>query len=222
MPDADDSRVSPAYSGERGAEYFAWQSHGAHAATPLLRRLYAEWTDGADSVLDFGCGGGALLASIEAPVRIGVEPNDTARAAAAAAGLDVRASLDEVTDGSVAVALSNHALEHVRQPFAELAGLHRVLRPGGRLVLVVPLDDWRSQRDPTPDGNNHLYAWTPRVLANLVRDAGFEVLECRVHRYAWPPGYRLLARLPTRAFDALAAAAAVLLRRRQIVLVARR
>jgi SAM-dependent methyltransferase len=220
VPDAPDNRVSPAYAGAPGSEYFRWQSQGAEVGARLTARRLARWVGEGESVLDFGCGSGQLLAHLAPRVRIGVEPNPAARAAAAATGATVHACLDEVDDASVDVVVSNHALEHTLQPRTELVHMRRVLRPGGRLVLVVPLDDWRSQRDPRPDRNNHLYAWTPRTLANLARDAGFRVVACNVVTDAWPPGYRRLARLPAGVFNVLARATALLLRRRQLLLVA--
>ena len=74
-----------------------------------------------------------------------------------------------------------------------------VLKPGGLLVLYVPVDDWRlrRQRRVDPDVNHHLYTWTPLLLANLLREAGFADPNCRVeHRglpgratiiYTYPP-----------------------------------
>jgi hypothetical protein len=51
------------------------------------------------------------------------------------------------------------------------------LRLTGKLILMLPLDDWRaaSQQGRYRDGNqhNHLYAWTPQILGNLLVEAGF-------------------------------------------------
>jgi SAM-dependent methyltransferase len=121
------------------------------------------------------------------------------------------------------VVISNHALEHVLDPLAELRLLYGVLKPGGRVVLRLPLDDWRAQRDPADDGNHHLYAWTPRLIANLLREAGFQVERSEVLTYAWPPrSEKLVDRLPRALFDLLARVTAIALRRRQLLVVARR
>jgi hypothetical protein len=90
-------------------------------------------------------------------------------------------------------------------------------------VVVVPLEAGRGNRDVFgADPNHHLYSWTPLTLANLARAAGFTVESCQVRTRAWPPGYRLLSRLPRPVFGGLSWLTAVLLRRRELVLVATR
>jgi SAM-dependent methyltransferase len=133
------------------------------------------------------------------------------------------ASTRELDDAMADVVISNHALEHTLAPLEELRELRRILKPGGRLVLWLPLDDWRRQSKPHEDINHHLYTWTPLLLHNLLDEAGFEVRECRVVAHAWPQFHELLfRRLPRRAFDALARAWAVLRRHRQLMALAER
>lgn len=73
-------------------------------------------------------------------------------------------------DGSFDLVLSTQVLEHVRDPGLHLAEAHRVLRPGGRLLLSThgifvlhpdPVDYWR---------------WTAQGIERVVEDARFEVL----------------------------------------------
>jgi SAM-dependent methyltransferase len=106
------------------------------------------------------------------------------------------------------VVISNHALEHCRDPFRELVEMKRVLRPGGRAVLILPLEDWRRSRHfRRNDINRHLYGWTPLLIANLVTEAGFEVRDVSIVRHAYPPGVGLLwPILPESMFDIICAA----------------
>lgn len=221
----EEGRVGSRYRGAGGREYFAWQSGSGALGARLNLFKFERHVGPGDRVVDFGCGAGHLLEALEAGSKVGVEPGEAARAEAARRGLAVVASPEELPDTSADVVVSNHALEHALAPHAELRELWRVLRPGGRLVVWLPLDDWRAQRRPVAgDRDRHLYAWTPRLLANLLSEAGFEVLECRAVAHAWPTRhYALLHRaLPRPAFDLLARAWAVLRRRRQLAAVARR
>ena len=211
------------YRGELGEEYFDWQGSGADLNADIKSTKFAPHVSAKDTVVDFGCGAGALLATLQIGERIGVEPNPPAREAGEARGVRVVASTRELEDAIADVVISNHALEHTLAPLAELRELRRVLKPGGRIVLWLPLDDWRTQRRPGEDVNHHLYTWTPLLLQNLLDEAGFEVRECRVVTHAWPRFHQLLfRRLPRPAFDVLARIWAVLRRRRQVMALAER
>lgn len=177
-----------------------------------------------DTVLDFGCGTGTMLLSLDCARRVGVEINPAAQAEAAAAGIEIYASLADVPPRSIDVVVSNHALEHVLSPYDELRRLLHVLVPGGRLVICLPFDDWRTQRTYLPnDINHHLYTWSPQLIGNLLCDAGFEVRSTLMLTHAWPPGWVWLdAHLPSSVFDSACAWWARVRRRRQVVVYATR
>jgi len=175
-----------------------------------------------DVVVDFGCGTGAILDRLKARRKIGVEVSEPARLAAAARRIETVRSVSELEREIADVVISNHVLEHTLRPLDELRGLRRILRPGGKLVLWLPLDDWRAQRTIGLDPDHHLYTWTPLLLHNLLVEAGFEVRECRVVAHAWPPLTTYAMRLPRPLFDRIAAVWSRLRRRRQLVAVATR
>jgi predicted SAM-dependent methyltransferase len=88
------------------------------------------------------------------------------------------------------VIVSNHVLEHVRDVCSTLEKLRAHLKPGGRLVVKLPIDDAHTayQRDwSRDDSDHHLQTWTPRLFANVLFESGFEVNECRVITSAWHP-----------------------------------
>src|SRR5215470_19433637 len=136
------------YLGAQGAAYFAWQSAGGAFGAQINRRKFAAYIRATDVVLDFGCGGGFLLASLACAERIGVEINPLARAHAASLGLRCYADMTPVPDASVDVIVSDHALEHVPYPLAALREWHRLLKPGGRAIVVTPIDDWHRPYRP--------------------------------------------------------------------------
>jgi SAM-dependent methyltransferase len=216
-------RVSAHYRDRLGDEYYSRLTENGFEIAELARRKFARYVRPDDSVVDFGCGTGHLLVILEARDKIGVEVVEASRKAAGRLGVRTVASIEELDAGSADVVVSHHALEHVRSPVTELEQMHRVLKHGGRLVLRLPLDDWRVQREVRdPDIDNHLYAWTPRLLANLLREAGFRPAEIGVVDCAYPGRLSVpLARvLPPRAFELVAAVTARVLRRRELHAVA--
>lgn len=217
----DQEMVSPHYQGERGARYARTVQRQRSLAGVLNREKFAGFVRPEDTVLDFGCSSGELLASLDVAERIGIEVNAVTRDEAIRAGLRVLTSLHSIADQSVDVVISNHALEHVLSPHSALRDLRRVLRPAGRLVLCVPADDWRNARRwRSGDPDHHVFAWTPLTLGNLLTEAGFNPVFVRMRQRAWPPMYKHLHRLPHLAWEATCLAWAILRRRREILAVA--
>jgi SAM-dependent methyltransferase len=212
------------FQGQRGAAYFARQNRLAERGAELNLWKFKNHLEPTDTVVDFGCGTGALLQRVPGDHKIGVEVNELARQKARERGIETYAAANDLPDETADVVISNHALEHTLDPLAELRELHRALKPGGTLILWLPLDDWRSQRRLRPDDpDNHLYTWTPRLLGNLLREAAFELRTVRVETTAWRHNYVRFSRsLPPRLYRALTYLTAVVLRRRQLCAVARK
>ena len=127
-------------------------------AQALSRRLFTAWQQPtewlnippAGTVLDVGCGPGSVTSSLAraagaAALALGVDISEPmlARAVRSESGPQVgfmRADAqrlplrDETVDAVVSIA----ALQLIPDPVAALAEMWRVLRPGGRLALMVP------------------------------------------------------------------------------------
>jgi SAM-dependent methyltransferase len=213
-------RVARPYVGPQGADYFALQVGAGDALASTMARTYQPRIDRSATVLDFGCGGGSLLSRLVCGRRLGVEPLAESRALASSRGLEVSPSLDEIPDACVDVAISHHALEHCAYPFTELMQLHRVLKPRGKLVVMVPIEDWRVERRANEhDINHHLFAWTPLLMGNLLIAVGFTNVVCNVVSEAWDPRF---VRLPWGLFRLISRLEAAILKRRQLLATATR
>lgn len=176
------------------ARYFDWQREIGGFAGQANRFKFQSHVRPSDRVLDFGCGGGFLLAAIPCAERKGVEINPVARAEAMRNGIDAVPSSEEVPDDWADVVISNSCLEHCESPLAELKQLLRKLKPGGKFVLVVPHETigWRYRPG---DINQHIYTWSPMALGNLVALAGFDIKSVDTSKLVWPPRvYRFIGR----------------------------
>jgi 2-polyprenyl-3-methyl-5-hydroxy-6-metoxy-1,4-benzoquinol methylase len=134
------------------------------------------------SHLDIGCSAGLLLARTRAAYRlraVGVEPGDAYREHARAQGLTVHRSLDEALAAGERFDLVSlvHVLEHLPDPAGTLNSLRAdVLSPDGWLLVEVP-----NLYLHTPFEYEHLFSFSRRTLAGMLRKAGFRVVAVRVH-----------------------------------------
>ena len=223
-PGADPAEVADTYKGDQGAKYFEYQRGIGTMVGRLNARMFEPFLEPDDVVLDFGCGAGSLLNALDTARKIGIEPNDSARRECLAAGLECLASPTEVPDASVDVVITNHVLEHVPYPIGALRELRRILKPSGKLLICVPIDDWRAQRRfDERDPNHHLQTWTPLLLGNTLHEAGFRFDrgDIRVVTEAWPPRIETLERiLPGRVLNVTMRLWSMLRNRRQILAIA--
>ncbi len=166
-------------------KYFDWQSSIGEFGGWANQSKFIEHISPTSKVLDFGCGGGYLLRSINCAKKVGVEVNESAADTAKNNGLEVFRSTAEVPDDYVDVIISDNALEHTLQPVEELKSLYKKLRVGGRIIFVVPCDSITRDYKPN-DINHHLYSWSPMSLGNLFTEAGFSVIESRPYIHKWP------------------------------------
>ena len=216
--------LSSHYTAHAGRTYSDWQTSEGEIGGQLDARKFTSYITSDDVVLDFGCGGGYVLKCIPCKRRVGVEPNPYSRDIALANGVECHESLDELPDQVADIAITNHALEHVPFPIEALRQLQRKVKAGGRVVICVPLDDWRTSRvyDPT-DINHHLHTWTPQLLGNTLTESGFDVRpdSVRIRTHAWPPRIHefLYTHLPIVAFDTLCCITAFLLKHRELFAV---
>ncbi|WP_273566223.1 methyltransferase domain-containing protein [Maribacter halichondriae] len=97
-------------------------------------------------------------------------------------------------DNFADLVISNNALEHTTHPLEELKELYRVLKPGGKIVFVVPCESISYSYKPN-DINYHLYSWGPMCAGNLFNEAGFNVIESKAFKHKWPPKHRTIAKL---------------------------
>lgn len=141
-----------------------------------------------ERVLDVGCGYGEYLAHF-GPGSVGITTTSREVAYGAHAGFDIRMGNAEALASLELPALfdavwANNLFEHLLSPHAFLMELKAVLKPGGRLVLGVPITLAapmlvRLARFRGALASNHIGFYTRHTLRVTVERAGWKVVAIR-------------------------------------------
>jgi SAM-dependent methyltransferase len=131
------------YLADNGKQYFQWQNELALKSFKIESKKFKPYIETTDTVMDFGCGGGHILSELVCRKKIGVEINPYAREIAKKYGIVLYDDLSYIEKNTVDKAISNHCLEHVANPIEVLKQIKDCLAPGGKLILCLPIDDWR-------------------------------------------------------------------------------
>jgi SAM-dependent methyltransferase len=165
-----------------------WRAIGARSKAAHVRALCAETGLKPRSVVEIGCGDGALLAELRgfAPVLDGFELSRPAAELARAAVPEARRieAYDGETvpaeDDAYDLAILSHVIEHVDRPLPLLAEAARVAH---EVLVEVPLEDNRSGRRPAnlaeSERIGHLHLFERSDVRHLIDDAGL-VLEAEL------------------------------------------
>ena len=148
--------------------------------------------DGRD-ILEIGCGEGMMFdGTAISPVQMDVSITRVSRAAGKCRFLLCGDGYDlPFGSGSFEIVLLVAVLEHTSEPWRVLAEARRVLKPGGRVVMVVPNDATMSagrlllRKFPIryPD---HLTFTTPRKMRRWLT-RGFQIREAFTLPFRWLP-----------------------------------
>lgn len=127
------------------------------------------------TVLDLGCGGKKLH---EKFIGVDIRGNGVVGVGAnahkpSAADVDADISILPMGTETVDAILAKHVLEHILDPIKALAEWGRVLKPGGKLVILCP--DYRFCEAISVDPS-HTHAFTPESVASLLRVCGFNMV----------------------------------------------
>jgi 2-polyprenyl-3-methyl-5-hydroxy-6-metoxy-1,4-benzoquinol methylase len=156
-----------------------------HARAKHFKEFSAPWLRNLKKCLDIGSSTGVLLGLIAGAYGcegFGIEPGEAYADFSKEKGFQVVSDikdLDKVHENSFDLITMGHTLEHIPEPAEFLQRLRvRWLSPGGHLLLEVPNLYGHYSFETA-----HLIAFSKSTLSELLRRAGFEVLEVKAHGY---------------------------------------
>lgn len=212
------------YTGKTGQDYYDMrvarrsdfvQNRRASHFQPFIKE--------GDTVLDFGCGTGGVLARLECKKKIGIEVNAPSIEEAKASSIEVFDALDKIKDNTIDVVISNHALEHVPNPAEQIINIKRVLKKDGTAILVVPAESpasksfskWRAN-----DPDQHIYSWTPMSFGNLINQCGLKIEKSYRHNIGYSKYIEPIAAINEQAFQCARHLVGFILKRYEVVCIA--
>lgn len=133
------------------------------------------------AVLELGCGYGDFINQVRARRKIAVDllPQVAPHLAPEVEFHPGQAGeLDFLEDGSLDVVFASNLLEHLERPqvLQVLTQVRRVLRPGGRLILIQP--NYRLCYRDYFDDYTHVSVFSDESLCGLLLSQGYGI-ECR-------------------------------------------
>jgi len=145
-------------------------------------------------LLDFGCGSGTMLSALSEDFdTYGLEPDEGARLSAQNSGHQVFSNTDEILDQNLKFDFVTlfHVVEHFYEPSTEFERIHRLLNPGGYLVIETPnsndalISFYKNQEFQNfTYWSHHPMLHSSKSLGSVVKGNGFKVVEnSGVQRY---------------------------------------
>jgi SAM-dependent methyltransferase len=222
-----EGRVKAHYLEERGEVYHLQKRKLNPELIPWVAKLRAEkfqpYINPNESVFEYGAGAGWNLMDLNCKSKAAYDLSSLNKKLFESNSIQFYEQESQIPNEGFDVTICNHVLEHVPFPGVTLTALRNSLKPDGRLILVVPLEEQRSPEYNPKDREGHLYAWTPQTLGNLVDRAGFKIKEIKV---VWRGYDRFAAELSRKlklgeiGFRFLRKAAQTIKTDREIILIA--
>lgn len=141
--------------------------------------VFADYVIPEHSLLEFGCGDGAILDALDSQAKSGVESNAELAAVSTSKGYDIRPTIGSFAGTSFDRVLVSRELIDLANPKQELRSLSELLSNIGLLLISQPIDAGGRLLRPTE------YRAQKDSLRTLLSAAGCTVDSISVKRYSY-------------------------------------
>ena len=169
-------------------KYFDWYKKIGKFGGIFNKKNFLPYINKKDVVLDFGCGGGYLLNSIDCKVKHGVEINPIAIKQAKANKIRIFKNSKKLKKNYYNKIISNNTLQHCDDPKKEIKLLYNALKKNGLIIIVTGCSS-RNLKYIPKDINYQMYSWSPMNLGNFLDNSDFKVILSKKIMSKWPPYY---------------------------------
>lgn len=131
-------------------------------------------------ILDMGCATGNFIAT-HPDIIEGLEKDDDSLKICRERGfrvqkIDVSGELEQLPDDHYSGVYAKQLIEHLREPLAFMKQIHRILKAGGKAVILTPNCPYALNRFFWDD-YTHLRPFTKESLKRVALDAGFKKIK---------------------------------------------
>lgn len=172
------------YHATRHSNHFNDDYYNARAKIAINK--FFSGIDKNSRILDYGCGLGQNIFYM--PNATGVDISEYGINFCTKKGIKATTNFNELPDEGFDIVFSAHVLEHHPHPKTMIEEMHRKLKKGHKLILVIPYER-HGKTDFKIDLNQHIFMWNFRAINNLLLTSGFEINE---NRYLRGAGYNRL------------------------------
>ena len=166
--------------------YFNWYQKIGLFVGKINNSKFEKFIFPNDKVLDFGCGAGYLLKTLNCKEKHGVEINPTAIKIAKANKIKIFSNSKKLKKNYYDKIISNNTLQHCNNPQKEISLLYNALKKNGLIIIVTGCSSRDLEYTPK-DINYQMYSWSPMNLGNFLDNSHFKVLLSKKIMEKWPP-----------------------------------
>lgn len=162
----------------------------------LFRAKCAEkfyWKFLRGEVLEFGCGLGQNI-FLHRDKCLGLDLSEFALKECRKRGVKVEKDIKKIKNEAFECVLCCHALEHLKEPYEILEEFYRILKPKGKLVLILPYSKWNKPiKNFKSDMAKHFYNWNFSSIDELLNNVGFKIIR---NEFNYGYGYSKIYKMP--------------------------
>lgn len=137
-------------------------------------------------VLDFGCGSGELLKSINCKNKVGVEINKFSQKKLKKNKIKFVHNLKSIKKKfDLIFALS--VIDHLRNPYETIKQLNLKLKKGGKLIIIIR-QDAKNQIPKNSSYKEHLFSWSLLSFNNFINiQKDFKIIDLGILKFTLIP-----------------------------------
>ncbi len=162
----------------------------------LFRAKYSDkmyWKYLRGKVLEFGSGLGQNI-FLHKDVSQGVDISEFSIEFSKKKGINTINDIKKIKSNSFDSVLTVHCLEHLEDPFSYIKEFNRILKPSGKLLIVLP-DPGKNKPSENfkPNVGKHFHGWNFNHINELLHHAEFKI---KLNKFNYSYGFSLFYKLP--------------------------